>query len=262
MAGLTIAFDAAPHGQYYSAPYKVKRGTATFDSSYPLGGEATTAGLFKLSQVADLRFDRDGDYTFQWDKTNAKVKAFWNKAGLSVSSTIAFTHDASAASNGIALYVHRDETFEQGTALGHLECVNAGNADSYVATSGGSKIMVQDDDAAATAGFQVFVNEDDTGGLKLTADMDVVTGTDTSAAILVPIENGGYLKIFDQDNPAGETGTVALYFDDDAATTTARLLYVSPTTTSSTDRLWVPGGEVPSGTDLSAVAPRFKAEGK
>lgn len=52
-------------------------GTITFDSSYPTGGESVTANNFKLGDGSfDLRVFPAAGYTFEYDKTNKKIKAF------------------------------------------------------------------------------------------------------------------------------------------------------------------------------------------
>lgn len=240
---------------------------AAFDSSYPIAGEPLTPADLGFAATADPEFhvlaSPHGDYRFEYDHTNQLLIAHWSKLGLSA-ATVGVKHDASASSNGTAVYVHIDETIEQGTVLAHLESVTAGNADSYFTPwQGGPKVPVQDDDAAATGGFALYFDENDTTGLRFSADMDRITGTDTSPSVLIQLEDGSYLRIKDQDSPSGETGTVQVYFDDDASNDYQRLLFVSPTTTNGTDRLWVPGGEVANGTDLSAVtAVRLTAFGK
>lgn len=46
----------------------------TFDSSYPTGGEAYTAGLFGLSQITSLRVASGGGlYVPEIDKANSKI---------------------------------------------------------------------------------------------------------------------------------------------------------------------------------------------
>lgn len=236
--------------------------TVTYDNSYPIGGEALTPAQFGFDNDIDLILPSSADgYKFEWDDANRKLKAFRNALGLG-SKTIALTDDDNAATTGVALYVHIDEVIEQGTVLGHLECNCAGAADSiFRPYSGGPAFNVQHDANAATGGTALFFDENDTAGLRLSTDLDKYTGTDTSPAVLIAADDGSYLRIVDQDNPGGEAGTVQVYFDDDAANAHARLLFVSPTNVSGSDRLWVYGGEVPEATDLSTLAPRVIAFG-
>lgn len=51
-------------------------GTLAFDSSYPTGGESLTAADIGLAQLRELELKPLSGYTFQWDKTNNKVKAY------------------------------------------------------------------------------------------------------------------------------------------------------------------------------------------
>lgn len=44
--------------------------------SYATGGVSVTAGLFGLSRIEDLIIDPAGGYTFEFDKTNSKIKAY------------------------------------------------------------------------------------------------------------------------------------------------------------------------------------------
>lgn len=131
------------------------------------------------------------------------------------------THNASAASTGLALYLHMDELGENN--FGHLESVTAGNADSTFTSYGGGIVKVEDDDAAATLGVAVYFDEDGADGEKLLAA--VPTGKDA----FIFDTAGRAIRI--KYSAAPQTPGVLLYFDDDGAAHT-RLLYVSPTTTS------------------------------
>lgn len=50
-------------------------GTTDFDSSYPTGGEALTAGLLGLGVLDFFQAYPSNQIVFQWDKTNAKLLA-------------------------------------------------------------------------------------------------------------------------------------------------------------------------------------------
>lgn len=52
------------------------RGTIDFDASYPTGGEALAAKDLGLSVIDELRIFPKNGFVFEWDATNAKVKAF------------------------------------------------------------------------------------------------------------------------------------------------------------------------------------------
>lgn len=226
------------------------------DSTYSIGGESVTHNALGFDDLpGDLivhALQKEG-YRFEYISLTEKMRVFWPYLGPGL-KTVGIKDDDSAASNGVAVYVHVDEVYEQGTVMAHLECVNAGNADSYFCPwNGGPKIPVQDDDNAATAGVALFFDENDTAGIRLSADFDRITDTDTSPSVLVPTGDGGFLRIKDQDSPSGESGTVQVYFDDDAANDYERLLFVSPTNANGSDRYWVPGGEVPDGTSLADI---------
>lgn len=47
-----------------------------FDSSYAIGGESVTANNFGLSTIERLVVEPCQGYTFEWDKTNSKIKVF------------------------------------------------------------------------------------------------------------------------------------------------------------------------------------------
>lgn len=232
------------------------------DNSYPLGGEALTVQQLGFDHSIDVVIPLPVDgYSGEYDHVNDKLKVRWNRLGLS-NQSISVKDDDNAATAGVAVYVHIDEVIEQGTLLAHLEAVNANNADSVARLfQGGPLIPIQDDDNAATGGLALFFDENDTAGLRFSADFDRITGTDNAPAVVVRAEDGSFIRIKDQDNPSGESGTVQVYFDDDAANDYQRLLFVSPTNANGSDRLWIYGGEVPEATDLSAVTMQVVAFG-
>jgi len=128
------------------------------------------------------------------------------------------TDSDTAASTGVALYLHMDELGENN--FGHLEAVNAGNADSSFTTINGAVVKVEDDDAAATGGVAIYFDEDAAEGSKLLAA--VPTGKDA----FIFDTAGRAIRIKYHATPS--TPGVLLYFDDDGATNT-RVLFVSPT---------------------------------
>lgn len=128
------------------------------------------------------------------------------------------TDSDNASSTGVALYLHMDELGENN--FGHLEAVNAGNADSSFTTINGAVVKVEDDDAAATGGVAIYFDEDAAEGEKLRAN--VPTGKDA----FIFDTAGRAIRILYDATPSGEG--VLVYFDDDGAANT-RLLFVSPT---------------------------------
>lgn len=135
--------------------------------------------------------------------------------------------DDSAASNGTAVYLHIDELGAE--VIGHLESVTANNADSdFDINNGGPTVIVTDDDAAATAGLQVYFDEDATNP----EDRFLANNTTNGVDVFVAASDGSLIRI-KHDASASSNG-VALYFDDDAANTYERLLFISPTNADGT----------------------------
>lgn len=130
------------------------------------------------------------------------------------------THSATAASTGLALYLHIDELGE--SPFGHLESVTAGNADSSFTTIDGAVVKVEDDDAAATLGVAVYFDEDATN-----PDERLLAAVPTLKDAFILASDGRAIRIKYNATPA--TPGVLVYFDDDGATD-ARMLFVSPTT--------------------------------
>ena len=135
--------------------------------------------------------------------------------------SVKMTHNASANSTGLALYLHMDELGENN--FGHLESVTAGNADSSFTTISGSVVKVEDDDAAASGGVAIYFDEDGADGAKLLAA--VPNGKDA----FIFDSAGRAIRIKYDASPS--SAGVLVYFDDDGATN-ARMLFISPTTTS------------------------------
>lgn len=126
-----------------------------------------------------------------------------------------------AASTGVAVYLHLDELGE--SPFGHLECVNAGNADSsFTIGASGAVVKVEDDDAAATGGTQIYFDEDATN-----PDERFLSATATGKDAFILASDGRAIRIKYHATPS--TPGVAVYFDDDGATASERLLFVSPT---------------------------------
>lgn len=128
-----------------------------------------------------------------------------------------------AAATGVAVKV---APLQNGVE-GFLNATNAGNADAvFRVGNGGGYINVDDNDSPA--GVALYFDENGVG----TGIGKFLCVSPTGADILVPVSNGGYLRIHHDADAA--TNGVAVYFDDDAANVYERLLYVSPTNLSST----------------------------
>lgn len=142
----------------------------------------------------------------------------------SVDDVLIVKHDASAASNGVAIYVHVDELDGQ---YAHFESVAAGNADYNVDLVGGGRFRVEDDDAAATGGVLLYFDEDATN-----PDERFLANLSTGKDAFVKTTNGRFIRI--KYNATPSSAGVQVYGDDDGATVSQRFLFVSPTTTSGT----------------------------
>lgn len=207
-AGVMSSANSYTGGATY--PYEILAGT--FIAELTSGGDlvpckrsaANGAGAASTSLIVD-------DATYFKSGETITIKG--------TRDIVKTTHNASASSTGLALYLHMDELGEND--FGHLESVTANNADSSFTTINGAVVKVEDDDAAATGGVAVYFDEDAAEGSKLLAA--VPTGKD--AFIFDTAGRAIRIKYAATPSSAG----VLLYFDDDGAANT-RLLYVSPTT--------------------------------
>jgi hypothetical protein len=78
---------------------KVLRGTFTFDSSYPTGGEAVTAATFGLSSLTWLAIDNISDVAtkhVRWDRANSKLMVFIEDGTTGISAQAGNGTDQSA----------------------------------------------------------------------------------------------------------------------------------------------------------------------
>ena len=207
---------------------KYKAIEITFDSSYPTGGEALTAGMIGFDDIINIIIEPSDGISFGYDYTNEKIKAY-GVAPVPVTITDA----DGAASAGIAVYAHIDTIgTDSDRKIAHLESVTANNATvtfqanaTLTTTSIGS---MWDDNAAATDGLQVYVDENgdtDLSGAKLLVDNDT-----TETDLYVPMSDGSYLTLYNDDS-ASSNG-VAVYFDDNAGTASAKWLLVTPSNAS------------------------------
>jgi hypothetical protein len=202
-------------------------------------------------------------YTFEYDYTNEKVKAYSSAATSITAEDFLITDDDSAASNGTDIYLHTNDG-----VLGWFESVCANNADApFTLTNGGSTCFVFDSDAAATKGFAVYFDDD-----AATQDQRLLAACPSLQTIYVPTSIGTLIPII--YNAAPDTPGNALHFDDNAANTYERVLCITANNAdanASTDdsfQLFHPtlaagvATEVAAATNLSAVTGvRFTAIG-
>ena len=206
---------------------KYKAIEITFDSSYPTGGEALTAGMIGFDDIINIIIEPSDGISFSYDYTNEKIKAY-GVAPVPVTITDA----DGAASAGIAVYAHIDTIgTDSDRKIAHLESVTANNATvTYQANATLTTTSIGtmwDDNAAATDGLQVYVDENgdtDLSGAKFLVDNDT-----TETDLYVPLSDGSYLTLYNDDS-ASSNG-VAVYFDDNAAAA-AKWLLVTPSNAS------------------------------
>jgi hypothetical protein len=133
-----------------------------------------------------------------------------------------------AAAAGVAVYVHVDEILEGGSCLGHLEFVSPTNANGAgLIAAGGPSYVIRDDDAAATGGVALYIDED-----AAVEDERFLALLGTGRDCYVMLSDGRFIKI--KYSAAPQTPGVQVYFDEDAAATHERLLFVSPTDANAT----------------------------
>ncbi len=206
---------------------KYKAIEITFDSSYPTGGEALTPGMIGFDDIINIIIEPSDGISFSYDYTNEKIKAY-GVAPVPVTITDA----DGAASAGIAVYAHIDTIgTDSDRKIAHLESVTANNATvTYQANATLTTTSIGtmwDDNAAATDGLQVYVDENgdtDLSGAKFLVDNDT-----TETDLYVPLSDGSYLTLYNDDS-ASSNG-VAVYFDDNAAAA-AKWLLVTPSNAS------------------------------
>lgn len=76
---VTVALDTGAEGRDVEGDRAIRRGTITLNT-YATGGVAVAKADFDLwHSLVDLRVDTSAGYLFEWDKTNAKVKAYRQK---------------------------------------------------------------------------------------------------------------------------------------------------------------------------------------
>lgn len=248
---LTVTFgDRQKVGSQFAIPF-----SATFDSSYATSGETLTASKFGLDRFENIVLEDSEGYIYDVDiatgGATALLKAYQPDA--LAASTIKLKDDDTAASNGVALYLHSKDGMH-----GWFEFVSPTNADGTgTLASGGSAYSVFDSDAAATDGVLVYYDQD-----AANANERFMAVTQYNMDIYVPVGGNKYIKIKDNDTAA--TDGIRVYFDEDGTNAYDRLVFVSATNTdgtATTDTVYRPLApvttapvEVASGTDLSAIA--------
>jgi hypothetical protein len=78
---------------------KVWRGTVTFDTSYPTGGESVSVGDLGFSvEIESLHIvsNDEAGISASWDATNSKIKLFDEDGTSGIEAEFASTGDASA----------------------------------------------------------------------------------------------------------------------------------------------------------------------
>ena len=213
----------------HTGDLKYKAIEITFDSSYPTGGESLTPGMVGgFDDIINIIIEPSDGISFSYDYTNEKIKAY----GVAP-VPITITDADGAASAGVAVYAHIDTIgTDSDRKIAHLESVTANNA--TVTFQGNATLTTTsigtmwDDDAAASSGLQVYVDEN--GDTDLTAAKFLVDNDTTETDLYVPMSDGSYLTLYNDDS-ASSNG-VAVYFDDNASTTSAKWLLVTPSNAS------------------------------
>lgn len=133
------------------------------------------------------------------------------------------TDDDSAATNGVALYIHTNNGVDA-----WFEFVSPTNADGTgTLNNGGSTYFIFDSDTAATDGVALYFDEDATN-----ANERFLIVSPSGQDMFVTLENGKKIKLVHDASAA--TNGVQVYFDEDGANSYERLLFVSPTNANGT----------------------------
>ena len=203
-------------------------------------GKFTTAGSYatggwdfdmtaRVPNPKSVLVENNGGYVFNYVSKKLLcytpgVKAASFAGTAIVASSLLITDDNDAASKGVAVYLHTKDG-----VTGWLEFVSPTHADGLITIGdGGAKVVVFDNDNAATDGFAITVDEDATDGARLLAICPSLT------TIYVPVVGGGGMIPITYAADPTSLG-VAIYLDEDAANTYERLLFVSPTNADATN---------------------------
>jgi len=152
------------------------------------------------------------------------------------SNVMTAVHDASAATNGNAVFVQK---YGQGN-IAQLVATSAGGSSGTVNTKANSKVfaVVHDATAGSSTGFALYFDHDATDGVRFlinnsdTGEDLWVIGNSTTADADIEI-------IRCKHSATAATDGVRVYFDHDA-TANVRLLIVSPSTANVDNTNWVP----------------------
>ena len=91
--------------------YKLITGSIAFDSSYPTGGEAMDLSNQIPTDLHMVTFENKAGYSFEYDYTNKKVKAFTPNGAHS--HDIKIDDDDNAATAGVAVYFDEDAAAQE-----------------------------------------------------------------------------------------------------------------------------------------------------
>lgn len=221
----TVAQENISHisrdGRIVRGSLSFGNGSLTYDPStgIPLD-KGKLSGYFEIKDFMIQKVTAGQDVTVRFDKAGQMLRLYEGVRGQGMSS-ITIQDDDCAASNGVAIYVHKPEATPaagSGRFFTHLECANANNADASLQFSAnGPLAIVEDNDCAATGNAALFLDE---ANNRLMADLDA-----GDHDVFLQLSDGSAIKIHDVDDP-GCSG-VQLYFDDDAANAYERLLAVT-----------------------------------
>lgn len=253
-------------------------GTATFDSSYPKGGESLAASSLGMSDVLFLQPTLRGggrSARAQWDDANSKLQLFAEIAGLSAAvdgetdATGLIQDDDTAAATGVAVYAVVDnDPGIPGAARGHFEFVSPTDAlgrGEWDATYKG-QYVIQDQDAAATNGTAVRATA---AGAGLESTFAAALGA--GGPLYVPLSAGGtghaninHEQVFAKITEATTAMAPQVYFDEDAAEESERLMAVMADNADETFVVYTikSHGEVPELTNCAAAIVDIFAIGK
>ena len=204
-------------------------------------GKFTTAGSYatggwdfdmtaRVPNPKSVLVENNGGYVFNYVSKKllcytpgVKAASFVGTA-IAASSLLITDADGAAGAGNVVIYLHTNDG-----VTGWLEFVSPTNADGLITISdGGAKVVVKDNDNAATDGFAVYVDEDAVDGARLLAICPSLT------TIYVPVVGGGgMIPITYAADPT--TDGVAIYLDEDGTETFERLLFIGPSNVDATN---------------------------
>lgn len=194
---------SVPHVSEY---IKVRQYEVTFDSSYPTGGEPVTAADFGFTTLYEIWVTQPIGYQIEWDMDNAKFKVYSPAHRTPRDTVFTITHDASAATNGVAVYAHYTE--DSHSVMDNnvwLEFVSP--TDTHGEDVQSDLHLGCVDDNAAAAGFQGQLHVAPAGGGFY---------ADILEDAHVPFHNEQHAAIIADADPASNQSAVPVFFDEDA----------------------------------------------